>query len=154
MASNASGDELIDVVVRLPRSTIEASIRVADRDAAIHQDARVMLAKALLPCRRRRSGLFAGVHFHDPAWDMMLELYVGAADGRQFRVSKLLNKANGSQATALRYFESLEDKGFVCRIDDPDDGRSNLALMQPRLKDAMNEWLRLLLSVSSLDHAR
>lgn len=141
MAENAKAGELIDVVVRLPWSMIKDHIHVGAHQWPDGMAARLAVAKALLACRRRRQRIFPGVQFVDPAWDMMLELYVAGAEGKQFRVSKLCIQTDGSSSTATRHRQSLEAKGFISRVEDPEDGRSSFAVMEPKLKIAMDDWL-------------
>lgn len=141
MSNPTAGDDLIDLVVRLPRATVVESIKDARHREHRSQSERLTIAKAILASRRRRNERFVGVHFSDPAWDMILELYVAAAENRQLRVSKLCSLAGTPKTTAFRHLEDLELRGFLVRVDDPGDGRSTLAVMQPALERAMNEWL-------------
>ncbi len=150
MAAIPKANELIDVVVRLPWAVIEGHIHQGSHQWPDVATARLAVAKALLLCRRRRQKLFSGVQFADPAWDMILELYVAAAEGERFRISRLCVQTDGSTSTATRHRQVLEAKGFISRADDPEDGRSSFAVMEPKLKSAMDEWLSSFLELSTL----
>lgn len=151
MTESAKTGEPIDVVVRLPWDMIEGHIRNGSHQWSDIPAARLAIAKALLACRRRRQKLFSGVQFGDSAWDMILEIYVAAAAGERFRISKLCIQADGSSSssTATRHRQLLEAKGFISRVDDPADGRSSFAVMEPKLKSAMDEWLSLFLEIAT-----
>ncbi len=150
MATAPQGDELIDVVVRLPRKTVEDSLLSAassDRDLA---DRRYHEAKALLTGRRRRAGCFNGVRFCDPSWDMILELYVATREGRHLAVSQLCSLSGGSTTTALRHVEHLEALGYIARDLDPEDRRrANVSMLAP-LQAAAESWLDLQFAASRI----
>lgn len=143
MATTPQGDELIDVVVRLPRTTVEESLLSAassDRDPA---DRRYHEAKAMVTGRHRRAACFNGVRFCDPSWDMILELYVATREGRHLAVSQLCSLSGGSTTTALRHVEHLEALGYISRKLDPDDRRrANVSMLEP-LQNAAERWLDL-----------
>ena len=141
MATTSEGDDLIDVVVRLPRKAIEdtlLSVPLSDKDLA---DQRLGEAKALLTGRRRRAACFTGIRFCDPSWDMILELYVATCEHRHLAVSQLCSLSGGSTTTALRHIEHLEALGYISRGADPDDRRRANVTMLPFLVEAAEQWL-------------
>ncbi|MEG8055110.1 hypothetical protein QP185_21080 [Sphingomonas aerolata] len=123
MGAASEGDDLIDVVVRLPRKAIEETLLSMPPDARDLSERRLAEARAVLVGRRRRSTHFNGVRFYDPSWDMILELYVATCERRRIAVSQLCKLSGGSTTTALRHIEHLEALGYIVRQTDPDDGR-------------------------------
>jgi len=136
MVGEALPSELIEVTVRLPRATVEQSLR-----ATRAHGSRLGLAQALLAGRRSRSSLLKGLRFAEPLWDMILEIYVAAAGGRHFNVLKLCALSGGSVTTALRYIKQLESNGYLSRQADATDARSFIVVMQPALRSAVERWL-------------
>ena len=143
MATASTGDELIEVVVRLPRKAIEDTLLTARGSNDESDERRLVAAKAILAGRRRRATRLAGVRFYDPSWDMILELYVATREQRVLAVSQLCNLSGGSTTTALRHIENIEALGYICRGPDPDDRRRLIVVMSPLLAQDMDQWLDL-----------
>ena len=76
-----------------------------------------------LALRRRRDGLFPPDLFGEPAWDMLLDLYVAASERRPISVSSACLAAAVPPTTALRYIATLERSGLIEREADPADRR-------------------------------
>lgn len=150
MGAAPEGDELIDVVVRLPRKAIEETL--LSLPATTQELARRRLggAKALLTGRHRRATCFKGVRFGDPSWEMILELYVATREHRHLAVSQLCGLSGGSTTTALRHIENLEALGYVGRGPDPDDRRRLIVTMLPNLTEATDKWLDLQMAASQI----
>jgi len=148
MAAAPSGDDLIEVVVRLPRSAVEQSLLSAAVAAGTLANQRLGEAKAILAGRRRRTRCFKGARFLDPSWDMILELYVAQGEQRDLAVSQLCALSGASTTSALRHIEELEAVGFIERIPDPSDRRRANVVMLPRLAKAAEEWLDLQIASS------
>lgn len=144
------GDELIDVVVRLPRKAIEETLLAAHAAGGESDNRRLAAAKALLAGRRRRAKSFAGLRFYDPSWDMLLELYVATREQRVLPVSQLCELSGGSTTTALRHLEHMEALGYISREEDPRDRRRLLVAMLPPLAKAADDWLDLQIAGSGL----
>jgi len=154
MAAASGGDELIDVVVRIPRKAIEdtlLSIPMSPED--VSRD-RLAAARAVLAGRRRRATYFGGIRFSDPSWDMVLELYVATCEGRHVAVSRLCNLSGGSTTTALRHIEQLEALGYIVRQTDPEDGRRLIVSTLTPLLHAFEQWLDLQIAESRIQSQR
>ena len=150
MDTTPTGDELIDVVVRLSRKMLEDTL-LAATGSPIELDARRLgEAKALLTGRRRRTACFSGVRFGDPSWDMILELYVARGECRWIAVSQLCSLSGVSSTTALRHLEHLEALGYISREADKTDRRRARVTMLAPLVDAVEQWLDLQLAAMRL----
>jgi DNA-binding MarR family transcriptional regulator len=92
----------------------------------LSDDKLAVLATSIYRARRRRLDYFDADLFAEPAWDMLLDLFVNKALGRRISTSSLCLAADAAQATGLRYIAILEAKGLVRRRPAPDDGRVTL----------------------------
>jgi len=84
------------------------------------------MATSLYRLRRRRAQYFEPSLFGEPAWDMLLDLFINKALGRRISTTSLCLAADAPQATGLRYIDLLETKGLVQRRSAPDDRRVTL----------------------------
>lgn len=92
------------------------------------------LANARRTARRRllRRQLLGADHlFGEPAWDMLIELFIHQAEGRPISTSSLGIASGLSASSGLRFVQSLEDAGLVIRESDPHDGRRSLIRLSP-----------------------
>lgn len=80
-------------------------------------------ARGLMKARARRSQFFRESLFSDPAWDILLDLFIAAADGGRRTVSTVGLAGNVPPTTALRWISALEREGLVAREADPRDAR-------------------------------
>lgn len=73
--------------------------------------------------RRLRDELLGSDLFGEPAWDMLLDLYVNHARKRRVPVSALCQASSRPATTALRWIGELQTRGLVCRRDSSADNR-------------------------------
>jgi DNA-binding MarR family transcriptional regulator len=99
------------------------------------------IAVALLRIRRKRNAVFGSGLFADPAWDMLLDLFVAEASGRQVSVTSLCIASGVPSTTALRYIEILERDELVIRIPDEDDRRRNWIELAPATSILLEQLL-------------
>lgn len=83
--------------------------------------------------RRRgvRNEVLGAALFSDPAWDMLLDLFIAACDGRRLSVSSVCVGARCPSATALRYLQLMLDAGLIYREADARDGRRFYVVLHP-----------------------
>ena len=86
--------------------------------AAAHQ-----VARALIAGQETRLRLFRGDLFADPAWDILLDLFVARLETRAICVSSLCIAARVPASTAHRWIKNMEGEGEIVRRADPVDGR-------------------------------
>lgn len=103
------------------------------------------LAKWQLFQRRQRETLLGQELAADPAWTMLLNLFVACEEGRSMEVLKLCTEAGAPPATALRWISTLADRGDIVwksRTDDPFSGHVELApQMADRLRSLFRPWM-------------
>jgi len=82
------------------------------------------LARQLYQLRRRRIASFGDTElFGEPAWDILLDLYIAHASGNPVSVTSACIGAAVPATTALRHLGQLHDEGLIVRENDPRDQR-------------------------------
>ncbi len=116
---------------------LEETVGRANRDdAALLAHARRMITE-----RARRLQYFDGHLFADPAWDIMLELFVAEIERREVPVTNLCFTSNVPDTTVLRWIKTLEAEGLVVRAKDHVDKRRVLVQLAPSARDAMRHYV-------------
>jgi DNA-binding MarR family transcriptional regulator len=100
-------------------------------------------ARALYRARRARAASFDGHGnlFGEPAWDMLLDLFIAREAGRRVSVSSACIAADVPPTTALRWLSVLERRGLVERQADPIDGRRVYVALSDTAHALMRQWL-------------
>lgn len=93
-----------------------------NRPAAVSPRA-VSVARELYAARRRRHRFLPQDLFGEPTWDILLDLYVAAAEGRRVPTTSACIGAHVPPTTALRWLRIMEARGLVERENDGRDGR-------------------------------
>jgi hypothetical protein len=88
------------------------------------------VARKVSAARRLRSEI-AGTSdlFSDPAWDILLHLFIAGCEGRRLSVSAVCASAVAPESTALRWIAILETRGMIVREGAP--GRAFIKLTGP-----------------------
>jgi hypothetical protein len=108
---------------------MEVSARAHDRRDAEDAGPRTLIAEWLYRSRQDRPGVEDHRLFGEPAWDMLLDLYVHQAKGLSTSITGACIGSHAPPTTALRYVELLHDQGWIEKIpDESDRRRSFLAL--------------------------
>lgn len=96
--------------------------------------------------RRRRDARASEIAgeglFGEPAWDLLLDLFIQTSYGRRVTVTNACVGAAAPATTALRYIAAMEDKGLVERQPNPEDRRSNLLKLTPEGHDMVVTMLQ------------
>ncbi len=102
-------------------------------------------ALARYKSRRARATLFGGNDdlFGEPAWDLLLDLFVAREAGRRVSVSSACIAAEVPATTALRWLAVLEKRGLVERRGDPCDRRRVDVVLSDAAYAAMEQWLAI-----------
>lgn len=80
-------------------------------------------AKAEMRARIQRGLFFRESLFSDPAWDILLDLFIATTESCRRTISTVGLAGNIPQTTALRWINALEREGLVVRQPDPIDAR-------------------------------
>lgn len=71
----------------------------------------------------KRRQLLGDKLFFNPAWNILLDLFISENDGKRVSVTAVCIGSQSSTGTALRYAAMLVDAGLVGRLADATDGR-------------------------------
>jgi DNA-binding MarR family transcriptional regulator len=121
----------------------KAKVGRPDEAVAAESDrsATVRCARQLLGLRRLREEMLGGSLFADPAWDLLLHLYVESAAGRRVAISELCAAAKVRPTTGLRWINLLVEAGLLEKSDDPADARRVFVGFAPGAEEALHHIL-------------
>lgn len=91
--------------------------------------------------RRKRKSLFSNNLFSDPAWDILLQLFLADLRGQRMAITDVARATSIPTATTIRWIETLERKGWALRVPDRADRRRVFAQLSTRGSAAMHGWL-------------
>ena len=126
---NPLADELMAIAVRLRDA---ASVAPNGGDSADPPKSRpvrtgpnhLALARKAYALRRKRAAIFNNPDlFGEPAWDILLDLYIAHAERKPVSVSSACIGSAAPATTGLRWLGVLADEGLVLRENDPEDNR-------------------------------
>jgi DNA repair protein RadC len=106
---------------------------VGDR---ILRNARATLRRRIL----RRQLLGSAELFGEPAWDMLLHLFVHECEGHRVSMSELCVAASIPESTAMRLAQRLCDAGLLRRLPDPADGRRSFMKIAPDIAHRLRAY--------------
>jgi hypothetical protein len=122
-------DELMAIAARIRSATGasreyspsgEAMVQPMQRPSRNH----LALARHAYNLRRKRNAIFGNADlFGEPAWDILLDLFIAQAEGKSVSVSSACIGSAAPATTGLRWLGLLADEGLVVRENDPEDNR-------------------------------
>jgi DNA repair protein RadC len=101
------------------------------------------LANARRIVRRRmlRKQLLGGDRlFGEPAWDMLIDLFIHECEGKPVSTSSLCIASGLPMSSALRLLQRLSDARFLVRKADPSDGRRNFIKLAPDIAHRLGAY--------------
>jgi DNA-binding MarR family transcriptional regulator len=123
-------DQVSRIANNLARLSAEAGVTgtggaaiTPDNEAGETVDVPLEIVRAVIRARRLRANYFESELFADPAWDILLDLLQAELSHRRVAVSSLCMAAAVPATTALRWINSMVDKGLIMRRADQFDGR-------------------------------
>ncbi len=113
---------------------------VAERSDESSSQSRVSLARAVLLGRKIRGSFFKSPMFGEPAWDMLLALFVTEGSEKQLTVSRLSEFSGAPMSTALRWLDYLEQSQLVTRGSSTTDKRVVYVKLTDTGREALHEY--------------
>ena len=110
--------------------------------------------KTYLQARREREWQFPKGLFSDPAWDILLELYVAESEGRPVLESAVGPAVSIPEKSGLRWLGILEARQLVTRTLEDEGSQEARISLTPNAIAGMNHWLERMTQSVSGDPAR
>ena len=146
-------DLIKDLTAKLSAVAEEFNGRVAhaadsepvDGEHEPSETALVARAQAVLADRRTRRQFLPAELFHEPAWDMLLALFVSRDDRQPMNIKALVSMSDAPVTTSQRWIEHLHKLKLIDRVIDPADRRRVEISLSHTGDQAMRAYLRSLL---------
>ena len=98
-------------------------------------------ARQVYDKRRKRAALFGNSElFGEPAWDILLDLYIAHAENKPVSVSSACIGSAAPPTTGLRWLGVLAENELILREHDPEDQRRVLVRLTDRGIAAMDKY--------------
>lgn len=110
----------------------------AHSPTALSRSELLLRAEAVFRERERRLRFFKPAMFGEPAWDIILAIYI--LDGRDLSASRILRMVHVPQSTGLRWMQYLEKERFVTRSDDDLDRRAIRVRLSERGREILDAY--------------
>ena len=117
-------------------------VRTSDENREV--DPAEALALRLFSLREARARSLA--HLGEPAWDVLLALYLAERAGAKHTIGRMVELSRSSQTTGLRHIDELERKGLAYREQDAKDRRVYYLLLSGDGRRAVDKILSFALS--------
>ena len=99
------------------------------------------LARKAYALRRKRAAIFGNPDlFGEPAWDILLDLFIAHGEGKPVSVSSACIGSAAPPTTGLRWLGVLAEEGLVVRENDPEDHRRVLVRLTAAGQAAMQRF--------------
>ena len=129
----SSEPELLTIEAALCSLEIAVQRLVEKREGRPTEELRrlVRYARHHYATRRRRDAAFGGL-FGEPAWDMLLELFIQSAEGSKTPIKNLCLASCTPTSTAMRWIDRLLELGLIEKSNDDEDARRSLVRLTER----------------------
>ncbi|MET0251537.1 MAG: MarR family winged helix-turn-helix transcriptional regulator [Novosphingobium sp.] len=107
----------------------------------LHPARLLAFATAIAKARKARAELFGAEMFSDPAWDILLGLFIAELRGTPPSTTSLCSNASIPHSTGLRWIAQLQKKGLIAPAKGDRDGRIQRRSLTPKGSRLMHECL-------------
>lgn len=101
-------------------------------------------ARAVLDSRRARRRYFQADLFGEPAWEILLALFIDDESSARLSISRLAQQIETPLTTVVRWVNALEKAGLVSRDDHPTDRRTMFIRLSDKGRTALESYLAVL----------
>jgi hypothetical protein len=117
----------------------------------------ILRAGELYRARRRRKRFFPPELFGEPAWDLLLDLFIARLRNKRVSVTSACYAADVPSTTALRWLGILADRNLIERFDSKTDQRVTWVRLTTYATNLMQQFFSDMANTSrqkliSLDH--
>lgn len=111
---------------------------------ATDRETLVSRARIVLSARRLRERYFNRIMFGEPAWDMLLALYVSEQSAGRLTMSRLSELVETPLTTVVRWVNILEEQRLVERQAHPTDRRTVFIRLLEKGRAALDSYLGMI----------
>lgn len=139
-------DDLMAIAARLKDAvgcadTVDNSGHLRTVRRASGDTTHIALARKAYALRRKRAAIFGNPDlFGEPAWDILLDLFIAGGEGKSVSVSSACIGSAAPATTGLRWLGVLAEEGLIVRENDPEDNRRVLVRLTPAGHAAMERF--------------
>lgn len=108
------------------------------------------VADALIQQRKTRKRFLPASLFHEPAWEILLNLYVAHRRGTPLNVKHLVSLVDAPVTTSQRWIDQLVHMKLLNRVVDVQDRRRLEISLASTAVQAMEDYLRSLSQVGTV----
>lgn len=142
----ASDGDVVEAMRALAERVAELEARAAGetgrpRSLGFSDDKLATIASSFYRSRQMRARYFGGALLGEPAWDMLLDLFIHKVRGRRVATTSLCVAAKVAQATGLRWITALQQEGLLERAQADDDARLKLIELTPKAYKLMRRFI-------------
>lgn len=135
-----------DSIDEIARRIDELLLAMADFPKSDHshpdvQDGVLIEARRIWRSRRERERIFGSVLASDPAWDILLDLFIARGEGRKVTVQSAAAATSVPEATVLRCIAHLVEAKLLARQPQPGDLDNIYLMLTDRAMEMMCEYL-------------
>lgn len=112
-----------------------------DQDGPLSRETLVSRARIVLHNRRARARHFKRTLFGEPAWEVLLALYIAEDSGARQTLGRLADQTETPLSTVIRWIDFLEIDRLVERVPHPNDKRVVFVRMLEKGRMAMDRYL-------------
>jgi DNA-binding MarR family transcriptional regulator len=126
--------ELVEVILKSPARTARGHHETADRRSLLD------LAKRALFERRQRSEHLTKAIFGEPAWDVLLVLYIADFVGGKQTIGNVASLVDVPVSTVVRWVRQLEREQLATREPHPHDRRMVFVRLGKRGREVLDRY--------------
>jgi len=136
-------DERVDAIDRQTRKLIDD----AERAVAMHHADLSQFARQILAGRKQREHFFDPALFSNPAWDLVLHLYVATAEDGGMSVSDYCASSSTHKGVVLRWLDYFQQEEMVVEAIDPERTDQVLIRLSDTTHMAVSAYLASLIAL-------
>lgn len=99
-------------------------------------------ARRIIHRRRRRAELFGADLFTEPAWEILLDLFVAGETQARASISSLCVATGLPSMTVIRWVDAMSTHGLVRRGRSAEDARRSHVELSPEAHEKMRRYIR------------
>ena len=135
-----------DSIDEIARRIDELLLAMADFPQSDHapsdvQGGALEEARRIWRSRRERERIFGSILAADPAWDILLDLFIAHGDDKKVTVQSAAAATSVPEATVLRCIAHLVEAKLLARQPNPGDSRNIYLMLTDRAMEMMSEYL-------------